>query len=320
MLWLLRIMACRGKQPAIVRWLTVLALFSIALGARIVFGRMSGVNPSLTFYPILLVVTLFYSWLEASVVLGLSVIAGIYLFLPPEMLLLPLGWLFVGGLSIAIVGALKQLAQELALAKERQSVLFQELQHRVANTLQSVLGTLEIARKRIDTDPVQAKMMLQDAEARFCASAQVHRRLHDPSLFQQGLSVILRDAVTAVVDMQTTDVSVEVSPLHLSFDQMSIVTMIVIEAANNARKHVFECGSGRRLLVSLRAKSSNRVILSVRDDGPGWASGEIDNSDSLGMNIIRRLTDQIGGDLTVRPGSGTEVSVVFPLLSHEKAL
>ena len=39
---------------------------------------------------------------------------------------------------------------QLAEANERQRVLFQELQHRVANTLHSIAGTLEIAMSKIE--------------------------------------------------------------------------------------------------------------------------------------------------------------------------
>ena len=86
------------------------------------------------------------------------------------------------------------------MANERQRVLFLELQHRVANTLQSVSGTLEIARRRIDTEPAEAKRILEDAVSRILASADVHRRLNDPTLFEQGLLSILRDAVPTVID------------------------------------------------------------------------------------------------------------------------
>ena len=82
------------------------------------------------------------------------------------------------------------------MANERQRVLFQELQHRVANTLQSVSGTLEIARRKIDTEPAVGQRILEDAVRRISASADVHRRLNDPTLFEQGLLSILRERCT----------------------------------------------------------------------------------------------------------------------------
>ena len=132
-------------------------------------------------------------WKDALVILALSVTAGAYLFLPSGMYLLPIAWLFVGGLNIAIIAGLKSLAEQLAASNERQRLLFQELQHRVANTLQSVVGTVEIAKKRINTAPAEAARLLDDTSQRLSASAEVHRRLHDPALFDRGLEGILRD-------------------------------------------------------------------------------------------------------------------------------
>lgn len=208
-------------------------------------------------------------WKEALAVLSLSVTAGAYFFLPPGIYLLPVGWIFVGSLTIAIITALKTLAQKLAEANERQRILFRELQHRVANTLQSVSGTLEMARPKIEPSPAEASRILEEAVRRIVASADVHRRLNDPGSFDRGLRAILNDAVQTVIDPQSTDISLDVEDLDLSFDQMSVITMIVLEVANNAQKHVFERSLGWHLLVSLRALPDGRAVLSVKDDGPG---------------------------------------------------
>src|SRR5882757_6643903 len=105
--WLMRIIAWRSKQPAIIRWLAVFGLYGVALAARFAMGFLHGGVPWLIFFPVLLIVTVVFGWMEGLVVLVLSVLAGIYLFLPPGMDLLPVGWVVVGGFSIGIIGALK---------------------------------------------------------------------------------------------------------------------------------------------------------------------------------------------------------------------
>jgi two-component system, sensor histidine kinase PdtaS len=320
MQWLMPIMSWQSKQPATIRWLEALALFGVALAARYSLGIFYGGLPALTFYPVLLAVTAMTGWKEALAVLILSVIAGVCLFLPAGMWLQPVGWLVVGGFTIATVDGLKRLAHELSLANERQRVLFQELQHRVANTLQSVSGTLEIARRRIDPEPAEAKRILEDAVRRISASADVHRRLNDPTLFEQGLLSILRDAVPTVIDGHSTDLGFDIAPLKLSSDQMSVITMLVIEAANNAQKHVFERRLGRHFLVSLRTLSENRAMLSVSDDGPGLSSkGNQSVERTLGLSILQSLADQLHGTLSVKSEKGTEVGVVFPISDRGSA-
>src|SRR4051794_22423936 len=158
---LLRIITWRSSRPAVILWFEALALFGVALGARFSFGTLHGGMPALTFYPVILIVAVPVGWQEALGVLALSVIAGLYLFLPADMYLLPVGWVLVGSLTIAIIAALKAVALELAKANERQRVLLQELQHRVANTLQSVASTLELLETKAHSAPAEATNMLK---------------------------------------------------------------------------------------------------------------------------------------------------------------
>jgi two-component sensor histidine kinase len=321
MLWFMRVIAWRTKQPAAVRWLVIFALYSFALGIRLLLGNLYGGIPTLVFYPVLLVVSVLFGWVEALVVLGLSVAAGLYLFLPPGMYLLPVGWTLVGCFTIAIVHALKALVHELADANERQRVLFRELQHRVANTLQSVIGILDHAARRIGPAPDEAKNILTEGIRRILASAEVHRRLNDPLLFRQGLDSILRDAVTAVIDTNSIGLDLDIQDADLSFDQMTVITMLVIELANNARKHAFEDGDGKRFFVALKALPDGRAVLVAEDDGPAWFRDESAATErTLDQTILQGLADQLGGSLSVNWDEGTEVTVVFPTRAYKQSL
>ena len=191
----------------------------------------------------------------------LSLSVGWYFFLPPGMSLFPVGWAFVATLNIAIIIALKALAQQLAEANERQRMLFQELQHRVANTLQPTVGKLEIVRRRMSSSPVQAADMLDEAIRRISASAEIHRRLHDTTLFNKGLASMLREVVSMVIDQSSVSLNLDVEELDLSLDQKSVIAMLVIEVANNSAKHVFERNLGSRFEVALLALPGHRAML-----------------------------------------------------------
>ena len=126
----MRLLAWRSNQPALIRWLEAFALFGVALAGRVAFDALHIPIPFLTFYPAILFAALLLGWKEATFVLVASLSAGMHFFLPPGMSLLPIGWAFVGVLNIAIIVALKALAVELTEANERQRLLFRELQHR----------------------------------------------------------------------------------------------------------------------------------------------------------------------------------------------
>jgi two-component sensor histidine kinase len=313
-----RILRLRWRQPALIRWLEAAGLFGVALAIRFSLGPLHGAIPFLSFYPAILAAAVLLGWKEAIFVLALSLSAGWYFFLPPGMMLLPAGWAFVGALNIAIIIALKALAEQLAEANERQRLLFQELQHRVANTLQATVGQLERVRRTIGSRPAEAANMLEEAIGRMSASAEMHRHLHDPAVFNNGLESMLREVVATVIDQASVTVNLKVEELDLSLDQKSVIAMLVMEAANNSAKHVFQRNLGSRFEVSLQALPGHRALLRISDDGPR-ATGAGDGrppEKKLGMRILQGLADQIHGTLATELDQSGNVMVNFPTTRH----
>lgn len=180
-------------------------------------------------------------------------------------------------------------------------------------------GSLRLARMRMDSDPSAAARLLDVAAQRIDAAANVHRRLNDPSLFRQGLHPILKGAVSSILDIERVDLIVEIDEVALSFDQMSMITMLVIELANNAQKHVFRKGLGTRFTMKLQRIAADRAALTVWDDGPGaFQTADADIvDDGLGLGIVRDLVAQLRGRLSLTPGRGTEFIVEFPVGQHQ---
>jgi two-component sensor histidine kinase len=313
-----RILGRRWRQPTLVRWLGAFGLFGVALTIRFILGPLLGPVPLLSFYPAILLAALLLGWKEAGFVLLLSLAAGWYFFLPTGALLFPVSAALVGALNIAIIIALRALAQGLAEANERQGVLFQELQHRVANTLQASAGRLELIKRRVILSPAEAVNMLDEAIVRMSASADMHRRLNDPALFSKGLEAMFRDVLATVIDRSSVSLDVDADELDLSLDQKGIIAMLVVEVANNAAKHVFQRQLGSRFTVTLKALSNHRAVLKVADDGPGTT--DIDDVTSpgqkLGMQILKGLSDQIHGALTIAVDRGREITVIFPTFRY----
>ncbi|MDO9714203.1 ATP-binding protein, partial [Paracraurococcus lichenis] len=89
--------------------------------------------------------------------------------------------------------------------------------------------------------------------------------------------------------------------------------LLVMEAATNALEHVFHPARGMVFEVELHERPGGRLLLSVRDDGPGIdpASTPPHAGQRLGMHIMRALAGQLGGTLRVGGGPGTTLQVEF---------
>lgn len=311
---LIRLLAWRSRHQA-VRWIGTVILYFAALAIRYNVGSVYGAVPAVAFYPAILIAFVLFGWRQCLALLLAFVITGVLLFLPPNTYLLPIGWTIVGSCNIAILAGLEQLLTALVRAHERQRLMFREMQHRTANTLQAASAKLRVARMQVDSDAAAAAQLLEDAADRIDASATVHRRLNDPSLFGRGLAPVLTDVVSSIIDVEQVDLTVEADDLPLSFNQMSVITMLVIELANNAQKHVFQPGLGTKFVVTLRHSTDDRATLVVRDNGPGpgQTAGDSPWENGLGQDIVHGLVEQLNGQLSTTPGCGTEFVVQFPL-------
>jgi len=98
--------------------------------------------------------------------------------------------------------------------------------------------------------------------------------------------------------------------------QLIPLGIIVNELLTNSMKHAFkEKASGR---VSLAAeKEGDHIRLVLHDDGLGLPEGfDSQAAGGFGLMLVRMMSDQLGGELTIQNDSGTRVTLDFCLSQH----
>jgi two-component sensor histidine kinase len=197
---------------------------------------------------------------------------------------------------------------------ERQALLRQEFEHRLANGLQFIISLLSL-QSRAATTP-EAAGHLKIAAHRVSALGRVHRRLHQ--LDNQGnvdLTKYLRDLCRDLSDLLGEEGSrhtatVEGTSLDIPAAMAIPIGFIVNELITNSAKH-----AAGPVTIRVEALSPIRRCLSVEDDGPGLpADFRPADSKGLGMKIVLSLVEQIGGSLHIglgKNGRRTRFSVKF---------
>ena len=126
------------------------------------------------------------------------------------------------------------------------------------------------------------------------------------------LASLLRDILDHIFHDVDVAVQVRAAPVALPDQHVTIVCMIVIEAAMNSSKHIFRRRRGCMFAVELRKIADDRLVLTIWDDGPGFDAGNVAaNSNGLGLSIMRDLAAELEGSLTLDSRSGTTVKVEF---------
>ena len=299
-----------------------LGLFLLAFAARIALGQLGlkAPLPFATFAPAVLIAPLFGGFWAGLLVVVLSGLSAWFLFLPANPLpsdgsnFVVLATYVLSSLLILwVMHLLDDEFERLIRERERSESLFRELQHRVANNLQTVSTILRLQERDV-VDADTGRDALRDAGGRLAAIGALHRRLYDPAnqtvnldknlqaLVADILASSGRDGVAGRVDVETMAVLPPERALTLS--------LIVNEAVVNALKYAFPDGAHGEIRVSFLTDGPE-YLLQVADNGVGLA-GAAPDGESLGARIVASLSGQLGGTPEWRSNGGTIFSLRFP--------
>ena len=161
---------------------------------------------------------------------------------------------------------------------------------------------------------------LEETSRRIHAIAEIHRLLYEsPDLSQVDMKAYVERlfrSLAAVYLAQPDQVrcTVEGTPLRLDLRRAVPVGLILNELMSNAFKHAFP--RARQGTVSLGLRSADGFIeLHVVDDGVGFSNDA--PRGSLGLELVRILTEQLNGTVHFSTDGGTHARVRFPERPHE---
>ena len=95
--------------------------------------------------------------------------------------------------------------------------------------------------------------------------------------------------------------------------------LIVNELVSNAIKHAFPNGARGKIAVGLERPAGGKFRLVVSDDGVGFPESlDFRNTESLGLQLVTMLADQLEGDLLLERDAGTKFVLTFGALKYKK--
>jgi two-component sensor histidine kinase len=200
-----------------------------------------------------------------------------------------------------------------ALLRER-AVLLSEMQHRIANSLQTVASVLQIKARAAESK--DGRLQLLDAHTRVMAVAAVQRHLElgagevEVGPYLQKLCESLESAMGG--EHRTTTVRVRSDVAVVASREVTSLGLIVAELVMNAFKHAFPEGRDGRIDV-VYLSGPEGWTLTVDDDGIGRAAPGPGQRVGLGTGVVSALARQLGADVRVTdadPGSRTAIVAV----------
>jgi two-component sensor histidine kinase len=203
---------------------------------------------------------------------------------------------------------------EAADLLQQKEILLQEIQHRVANSLQIIASILMLKARTVQSE--ETRLHLRDAHDRVMSVATIQQELQasghgEPIELGPYLSRLC-DALAAsmIGDSRPISLKVEAGPGTVVSGEAMSIGLIITELVINALKHAFPGDSAGEILVRYFADEAN-WRLSVSDNGVGLRQdGSGDGPAGLGTSIVEALAKQLHADVKVVDAQpGTRVSL-----------
>lgn len=209
----------------------------------------------------------------------------------------------------------KEAEQKLIDSAREKEVLLKEVHHRVKNNLQVISSILSLQSTYTKDPSVLA--IIRESQNRIKSMSFIHETLYQTKNFSDiNFSVYVKNIVTNLVHTyqlveNKVIINFELDEVVLSLDASIPCGLIFNELISNALKYAFVGRERGILTIGLRQKANN-VTLYVKDNGIGFPENvDIFNTESLGLQLVSALTEQLDGKLECKNENGTNFIITF---------
>lgn len=215
---------------------------------------------------------------------------------------------------------LKEAEETLKTSLREKEVLLKEVHHRVKNNLQVISSIINLQSHYVkDSKTLE---MLNESQNRIKSMAFIHEKLYQTKDFA---NINITDYIKKLSQSLVHSYRVKKENITLQFDLEDIVVdldqsipcgLIINELVSNALKYAFPDNRDGIIFISM-FESENMLTLRVKDDGIGLPDGlDYKNTESLGLQLVVALTDQLDGEIVLDRKNGTSFTITFAKLKR----
>jgi two-component sensor histidine kinase len=182
-----------------------------------------------------------------------------------------------------------------------QDLQLREVHHRIKNHF-NLLITLITLREMEHIGNIHE--VLQDMQGKIRTLSLLHEKLHmsgnsETLSLETYITDLCRVTLRSLLGMDS-EPEISIDPVILSLDYCVPVGLIVSELVSNSVKYAFKGHPDPKIRLSIKKEGEGRLALAYSDNGPGYPAG-IDpaKTSSLGLNLVKMMTEQLGGTMVL---------------------
>jgi PAS domain S-box-containing protein len=218
-------------------------------------------------------------------------------------------------LLIRDISERKQMEDQREKALEEKILLLEEIHHRVKNNLQVICSLLHLQAIHIkDKESIKA---FNDSIGRIRSIAKVHEQIYNSENFsdidfQKYVESIINDLHISNEINGRIKHNISVKNINLGLDDAIPIGILLNELLTNSYKHAFPCYRKGKIDISFEKVNKHSYQLIYNDDGIGIPEEiNFENTEKLGLTLIKILTEQIEGNVKLERINGTKFIIKF---------
>jgi two-component sensor histidine kinase len=200
-------------------------------------------------------------------------------------------------------------------AEQENTILLQEIHHRVKNNLAIISGILRLELDDV-SDESYNRLPLERSINRIHSIAKVHELLYQTSSFSRvSVNKYISELITTITDtIQGKDqisIDIDVAEIEMNINEIIPLGMLLNELLTNSLKYAFERKKDGRINVTVALNDDNAYEVYYSDNGKGFDRSAFENSETLGLTIVNMLLKQLEAEYEVNTEDGFSISFTF---------
>lgn len=203
---------------------------------------------------------------------------------------------------------------EIEKQSQEKEILLKEIHHRVKNNLQVIASLLNIQAEFVkDKQTIQA---LEESKSRIRSMALIHERLYETKDFSRVnisdyLDRLVKDLIETYGIQANIKLDKKITTESFGFDTVMPLALLMNEIITNSLKYAFKNREEGKIFFHL-TKPNEHFELIIGDDGLGFDKKIFEKtSNTMGIELIKILTDQINGEIKLLNKPGTVYKIIF---------
>jgi PAS domain S-box-containing protein len=221
--------------------------------------------------------------------------------------------------SVIDITERKSQEEQLKAALKEKDLLLSEIHHRVKNNLQIIDSLLGMQSDMLNNSA--AISVLKESQNRVKSMALIHQVLYQSLDFSR---TDFSSFIQSLVDNLSVSYALDTSRIVINIDtdqevllpiDVSIpLGLILNELCTNAMKYAFTESRCGHIDICLKRQNPGQLLVCISDDGVGIPDDfDIENTQSLGLQLVQLLSEQISAELTIQRKNPTRFSLIVPL-------